>query len=59
MCCTCGCMQPENKHGDDRNILCSEFIAAATQTPQAPGSTKQALKNVKKTLKLVRKQQGA
>lgn len=43
-------MQPENKHGDDRNITVSEFKAASKSTRVAPGTTKKALGNMTKTL---------
>ena len=29
MCVSCGCNQPEEKHGDDRNITLSDLHAAA------------------------------
>ena len=28
MCANCGCGIPEDRHGDDRNILWSEIVAA-------------------------------
>jgi hypothetical protein len=55
MCATCGCGQPENKHGDSRNITVSEFRASSTATKVAPGSHGKALRNTKKTLKMRRK----
>lgn len=35
MCMTCGCFDPEDDHGDDRNITRSQFEAAA----EAAGNT--------------------
>jgi hypothetical protein len=29
MCANCGCGIPEDRHGDDRNILWSEIVASA------------------------------
>jgi hypothetical protein len=55
MCATCGCMQPENAHGDKRNILVSDFRASALKTRVAPGSEGAALRNTRKTLAVARK----
>ncbi len=52
MCLTCGCLEPENKHGDSRNILVSDLKASATKTKVAPGSVKKAMRNAKRTLKV-------
>jgi hypothetical protein len=43
MCANCGCGIPEDRHGDDRNILWSEIVAAA----EASGiSVDQAVDNI-------------
>lgn len=55
MCATCGCMQPENKHGDARNITVSEFKASAFATKVAPKSYSKALTNTKRTVKARRR----
>lgn len=43
MCANCGCKQPEDKHGDERNILWSQIEAAAKAADQSP---QQALENM-------------
>jgi hypothetical protein len=48
-------MQPENKHGDARNITVSEFRDAALVTRVAPKSHSKALSNTRRTLKVARK----
>jgi hypothetical protein len=48
-------MQPENAHGDKRNILVSDFRASALKTRVAPGSEGAALRNTRKTLAVARK----
>lgn len=55
MCATCGCLQPENPHGDKRNILVSQLKASASDTKVAPGNVATALRNVRRTLKVARK----
>lgn len=37
MCANCGCGVPEDRHGEDRNILWSEVEAAAEANDQSPG----------------------
>jgi len=44
-------MQPENKHGDSRNITVSEFHASAMATKVAPRSIAKALKNTRRTMR--------
>ncbi len=47
MCLTCGCGQPTNPHGDGRNLLLADLVAAA----QAGGVTvEQAADNIPATL---------
>ena len=49
MCLTCGCMRPEDTHGDNRNLVYDD-IKASTQTPQGEGLTPdQAIKNLVET----------
>jgi hypothetical protein len=36
MCASCGCGEPENKHGDDRNINWSEIEKAARANDISP-----------------------
>ena len=36
MCANCGCGIPEEAHGDDRNILWSEIVAAAEASNLTP-----------------------
>lgn len=55
MCATCGCLQPENPHGDSRNILVSQLKTSATKTDVAPGSVATAMRNVRRTLKVARR----
>lgn len=43
MCANCGCKAPEDKHGDERNILWSDIEAAARANDQTP---QQALENM-------------
>lgn len=43
MCANCGCGIPEDRHGDDRNILWSEVQAAADANNMPPG---QAIENM-------------
>ncbi|HEX6237536.1 MAG TPA: hypothetical protein VFZ68_10110 [Acidimicrobiales bacterium] len=43
MCANCGCGIPEDRHGDDRNILWSEIEAAADANEMSPG---QAIENM-------------
>ena len=52
MCLTCGCGQPENRHGRAEHITYSDLTAAASAAGIEP---KAALKNAKKTFKLVGK----
>jgi hypothetical protein len=52
VCGTCPCGQPENKHGDERNITVSEFLAASYETKVAPGSAQQALRNMKRAIRI-------
>jgi hypothetical protein len=48
MCLSCGCGKPEDKHGDERNIILSEVIAAG----QAAGiSPQQAAENINQALR--------
>src|SRR5258707_90472 len=51
-CATCGCLQPENAHGDKNNILVSQLKTSATKTRVAPGNMATALRNVRRTLKV-------
>jgi hypothetical protein len=55
MCATCGCLQPENKHGDERNITVSELKASAHDTRVSPKHTATAMRNVKRTLRVARR----
>ena len=43
MCANCGCGIPEDRHGDDRNILWSEIVASAEANDLSPW---QALQNI-------------
>jgi hypothetical protein len=43
MCANCGCGIPEDRHGDDRNILWSEIVASAEANEL---SADQAVKNI-------------
>lgn len=54
-CATCGCLQPENRHGDDRNITVSELKTSAHDTAVAPKHTATAMRNVKRTLRVARR----
>jgi len=38
MCLSCGCKQPNEKHGDDRNITLSDIQAAAQAAETEPKS---------------------
>ncbi len=29
MCLDCGCMEPDNRHGDERHIIMQDVVAAA------------------------------
>ena len=55
MCATCGCLQPENKHGDSRNITVSELKTSAHNTAVAPKHTATAMRNVRRTLRVARR----
>lgn len=55
MCATCGCLQPENQHGDKRNITVSELKDSALKTRVSPKSMSVALRNVRRTLKVARR----
>lgn len=55
MCATCGCLQPENQHGDRRNITVSEVRTSAERTRVAPGNVSVALRNVRRTLRVARR----
>jgi hypothetical protein len=48
-------MQPENAHGDSRNIRVSDLKVASTKTDVAPGSVATAMRNVRRTLKVARR----
>ncbi len=43
MCANCGCGIPEDRHGDDRNILWSEIVASAEASDI---STADAVRNI-------------
>jgi hypothetical protein len=43
MCANCGCGIPEDRHGDDRNILWSEIVASADANNLSPAD---AVKNI-------------
>ncbi|HHX44792.1 MAG TPA: hypothetical protein GX714_12525 [Chloroflexi bacterium] len=32
MCLNCGCMEPDNRHGDERRIVMEDVVAAARAT---------------------------
>lgn len=50
MCLDCGCMQPDNTHGDDRHITMKELVDAA----DANGfSAQETLTNIEETTKAV------
>ncbi len=36
MCANCGCGIPEDRHGDERNILWSEIVASADANSLSP-----------------------
>ena len=55
MCATCGCLQPENQHGDSRNITVSQLKASAHHTRVSPKSMPTAMRNVRRTLKVARR----
>ena len=55
MCATCGCLEPENKHGDNRNITVSELKTSALKTRVAPKHMPTAIRNVKRTLRVARR----
>jgi hypothetical protein len=55
MCATCGCLEPENKHGDERNITVSELKTSATKTKAAPKSMPAAMRNIRRTLKVAKR----
>lgn len=44
MCISCGCGEPEDKHGDDRNITLSEIQAAAKAAEIKP---EEVVENIK------------
>lgn len=52
MCATCGCLQPENKHGQDENITISELKSSAFDTRVSPKSMPTAMRNIRRTLKV-------
>ena len=41
MCANCGCGIPEDRHGDDRNILWSEVVASAEANGISPADAVQ------------------
>jgi hypothetical protein len=41
MCANCGCGIPEDRHGDDRNILWSEIVASAEANGLSPADAVQ------------------
>lgn len=43
MCANCGCGIPEDRHGDDRNILWSEIVASADANSLSPAD---AIQNI-------------
>jgi hypothetical protein len=43
MCANCGCGKPEDRLGDDRNILWSEIVAAADANDITPS---EAVRNI-------------
>lgn len=43
MCANCGCGKPEDRMGDDRNILWSEIVASAEANDAAPA---EAVRNI-------------
>ena len=45
-------MEPQNKHGDRRNISVSDFKDSSTKTAVAPGSVSAAMRNARQTLKV-------
>lgn len=47
MCMTCGCLEPEADHGDERHITLSQLMAAADA---AEISTEEAARNIQNTL---------
>lgn len=55
MCATCGCLIPEAKHGDDRNITVSELRTSATKTRVSPKSMPVAMRNIRRTLKVAKR----
>lgn len=51
MCLTCGCMEPNDKHGNDAHLTEDEFMASAKASKLSPG---EALDNLIRTLDLDR-----
>jgi hypothetical protein len=51
MCLSCGCYQPDNDHGDNRNITMADLNAAAEAVSIPPG---QAASNIADTLRVIR-----
>ena len=43
MCANCGCGIPEDRHGDERNILWSEVVASADANGLSPAD---AIQNI-------------
>jgi hypothetical protein len=48
MCATCGCGVPEDKQGDDRNIIWSEIVAAAEADGISPAKAVQNMQAMAK-----------
>ena len=50
MCMSCGCNRPNERHGDNRNIIMQDLQEAATV---AEISTAEAVKNIQRTFEAV------
>ncbi len=50
MCLDCGCMKPDERHGDERHIIMQDLVDAAKSNDQ---KVEQALQTIEKTTKQV------
>lgn len=39
MCLDCGCMEPDNRHGDERHIIMEDVVAASRLNDQSVDDT--------------------
>lgn len=55
MCYTCGCKLPFEDHGDPKNIVEDQIVAAGETEAAAPGGRKTAKENMKELIELEEK----